>query len=66
MKPIIHELLSENNVRDAIVGLSGTTLAVSLQGWQSLAAIFAATSTGIWMLTQAFIAIKTRLDNRKK
>ena len=55
----------EDKVRDAFVGVSGTGIAVTLQGWQSYASIFAAVSTGLWMLTQAYIAVKNRLDSKK-
>lgn len=67
MKAILHDLAPiGDKARDVTVGFFGTGIAVSLQGWQSYASIFAAASTGFWMLTQAFIAIKNRIDARKK
>lgn len=66
MKAAIQALAPvEDKIRDAFVGLSGTGIAVTLQGWQSYASIFAAVSTGLWMLTQAFIAIRNRFDSKK-
>ena len=66
MKAAIQALAPvEDKIRDAFVGISGTGIAVTLQGWQSYASIFAAVSTGLWMITQAYIAIRNRLDSKK-
>lgn len=66
MKAAIQALAPiEDKIRDAFVGIFGTSVAVTLQGWQSYASIFAAVSTGLWMITQAYIAIRNRLDSKK-
>lgn len=53
-------------VRDAVIGGGGTFFAVTLQGWQSAAAIFAGTTTGLWMITQIALAIHARFKKPLK
>jgi len=66
MKAVITHLAAEpfDKVRDSAVGLVGTGLAVTLEGWQSGAAIFAGVCTGLWMLTQIALAIHTKLTKK--
>lgn len=51
-------------LRDAVIGVGGTGLAVTVQGWQSAAAIFAGTTTGLWMLTQIALAVHARFSRK--
>jgi hypothetical protein len=53
-------------LRDAVIGGGGTFVAVTMQGWQGAAAIFAGVSTGLWMLTQTALAIHARLKKPLK
>lgn len=66
MKAVITELAAQpfDKMRDSTVGLVGTGLAITLEGWQSFAAIFAGVCTGLWMLTQIALAIHTKLTKK--
>jgi len=66
MKAVIAELSTQplDKARDTVVGLTGTGLAITLEGWQSGAAIFAGVCTGLWMQTQIALAIHTKLTKK--
>jgi len=63
MKDFLRDLMTHpiDKARDTVVGLTGTGVAVTIEGWKSGAAIFAAVCTGLWMLTQIALAIMARI-----
>lgn len=67
MKEVAAELAanSSEKLRDVVIGVAGTGVTITLQSWQSAAAIFAGVSTGLWMLTQIVLAILARSARKK-
>jgi hypothetical protein len=47
-------------VKNLALGVGGSLLAVTMQDMSHAAAIVAGLSTGVWMLTQTFMALRRR------